>query len=102
MIETMLRVMLCVLMGVTSLAILTFGVVIISAFINAYKKTKEKFETEMMQKISEKLKEEQICKVEAILVSEGQSDQKFKFGEIIKYSPSEVGDILRKRSEQLE
>jgi len=35
-------------------------------------------------------------KIASILVDVGQSDSKFKLGETIKYSPSEVEDILRK------
>ena len=43
-----------------------------------------------------------IKKIGLILVEEGQSDyRKFKLGEIIKYSPSEVMDILRKYESEL-
>ena len=43
-----------------------------------------------------------IKKIGLILVEEGQSDyRKFKLGEIIKYSPSEVMDILRKHESEL-
>ena len=36
-----------------------------------------------------------------ILITEGQQDKKFKLGEIIKYNPSEVMDILRKHKDEL-
>ena len=39
--------------------------------------------------------------VETILITEGQSDtKKFKLGELIRYSPSEVVEILRKKASE--
>lgn len=40
-------------------------------------------------------------KIELILIETGQHDLKFKLGEIIKYSPKEVGEILRKHKDEL-
>ena len=45
--------------------------------------------------------EELIRKIELILIETGQHDLKFKLGEIIKYSPKEVGEILRKHKDEL-
>lgn len=45
--------------------------------------------------------EELIHKIELILIETGQHDKKFKLGEIIKYSPCEVADILRKYKNEL-
>lgn len=45
--------------------------------------------------------EELIRKIELILIETGQHDLKFKLGEIIKYSPTEVGEILRKHKDEL-
>ena len=45
--------------------------------------------------------EELIRKIEMILIETGQHDLKFKLGEIIKYSPTEVGEILRKHKDEL-
>ena len=45
--------------------------------------------------------EELIRKIELILILEGQHDRRFKLGEVIKYSPSEVADILRKHADDL-
>jgi len=46
--------------------------------------------------------EEQIIrKVESILIMEGQHDRRFKLGEIIKYSPSKVAELLRKHYGEL-
>ncbi len=45
--------------------------------------------------------EELIRKIELILIESGQHDLKFKLGEIIKYSPKEVGEILRKHKDEL-
>lgn len=42
-----------------------------------------------------------IDKVHSILVEEGQHDPKFKLGEIIKYAPHEVRDILLKHKNEL-
>ena len=42
-----------------------------------------------------------IDKVHGILVEEGQHDPKFKLGEIIKYAPHEVRDILLKHKNEL-
>ena len=38
---------------------------------------------------------DEVCE---ILIEHGQHDERFKLGEIIKYSPSEVLGILRKRT----
>lgn len=45
--------------------------------------------------------EELIRKIELILIETGQHDKKFKLGEIIKYSPCEVADILRKHNDEM-
>lgn len=45
--------------------------------------------------------EELIRKIELILIETGQHDLKFKLGEIIKYNPKEVGEILRKHKDEL-
>ena len=45
--------------------------------------------------------EELVKKIELILVEEGQHDKKFRLGEIIKYSPSEVKNILLKHKDEL-
>lgn len=45
--------------------------------------------------------EELIRKIEMILIETGQHDLKFKLGEIIKYSPTEVGEILREHKDEL-
>lgn len=45
--------------------------------------------------------EELINKIELILINEGQTDERFAWGELIKYTPSEVGDILRKHADEL-
>lgn len=45
--------------------------------------------------------EELIRKIELILIETGQHDLKFRLGEIIKYSPKEVGEILRKHKDEL-
>ena len=45
--------------------------------------------------------EELIRKIELILIETGQNDKKFKLGEIIKYSPREVADILRKHKDEI-
>lgn len=42
-----------------------------------------------------------IDKVHSILVEEGQHDPKFKLGEIIKYAPHEVREILLKHKNEL-
>lgn len=42
-----------------------------------------------------------IDKVHSILVEEGQHDPKFKLGEIIKYAPHEVREILIKHKNEL-
>lgn len=42
-----------------------------------------------------------IDKVYSILVEEGQHDPKFKLGEIIKYAPHEVREILLKHKNEL-
>ena len=50
----------------------------------------------------EKVKE-LIYKITDILIETGQHDyQKFALGEIIRYSPSEVMNILKKHSNELE
>lgn len=38
---------------------------------------------------------DEVC---GILIKHGQHDERFKLGEIIKYSPSEVLEILKKRT----
>ena len=43
-----------------------------------------------------------IDKIEAILVTVGQRDRRFKLGETIRYSPSEVAKILREHKDELE
>ena len=45
--------------------------------------------------------EKLIRKIELILIETGQHDFQFKLGEIIKYSPAEVSDILRKNKDKL-
>lgn len=45
--------------------------------------------------------EELIRKIELILILEGQHDRRFKLGEVIKYAPHEVADILRKHADDL-
>ena len=45
--------------------------------------------------------EELIDKIELILITEGQHDRKFKLGEIIKYNPHEVKEILLKHKDEL-
>lgn len=50
----------------------------------------------------EKVKE-LIYKITDILIKTGQNDyQKFAWGEIIRYSPSEVMNILKEHSDELE
>ena len=46
--------------------------------------------------------EEMIRKIELILIKEGQHDKRFKLGELIKYAPYEVAEILRKHSDELQ
>lgn len=46
--------------------------------------------------------EELIRKIELILIETGQHDKRFKLGEIIKYAPSEVSEILMKHIDVLE
>ena len=46
--------------------------------------------------------EELIRKIELILIETGQHDHKLKLGEIIRYSPSEVNDILMEHMKELE
>lgn len=43
-----------------------------------------------------------IRKIELILIETGQHDKKFRLGEIIKYSPYEVAEILREHAEELQ
>lgn len=45
--------------------------------------------------------EELIRKIELILIEEGQHDERFKWGDIIKYAPYEVAEILRRHSDEL-
>ena len=45
--------------------------------------------------------EKLIYKIEGILVTEGQGDSRFKLGELIKYTPSEVANLLRKHANEL-
>lgn len=45
--------------------------------------------------------EKLIYKIEAILVTEGQGNARFKLGELIKYTPSEVANLLRKHADEL-
>ena len=45
--------------------------------------------------------EDLIDKIHLILVEEGQHDLRFKLGEIIKYSPSEIREILLKHKDEL-
>ena len=45
--------------------------------------------------------EELIQKIEFLLINEGHKDQRIKWGEWIKYTPCEVGDILRKYADEL-
>ena len=45
------------------------------------------------------MNEELIRKIKLILIETGQNDKKFRLGEIIKYSPSEVANILRKHKD---
>lgn len=45
---------------------------------------------------------ELIRKIELILIETGQHDkEKFKLGEVIKYAPYEVSEILREHIEEL-
>lgn len=44
---------------------------------------------------------ELIDKIEFVLISEGQQDTKFKWGEKIRYTPHEVAEILRKHADEL-
>ena len=43
-----------------------------------------------------------INEISLILIEAGQSDKRFKLGEIIKYSPSEIAEILKKHKEKLQ
>ena len=45
--------------------------------------------------------EELIRKIELILIEEGQHDLRFKLGDIIKYNPHEIVEILRKHAGEL-
>ena len=45
--------------------------------------------------------EELIRKIELILIEEGQHDLRFRLGDIIKYNPHEVAEILRKHADEL-
>ena len=44
--------------------------------------------------------EELVRKIELILIEEGQHDKRFKFGDFIKYTPSEVAEILKKHADE--
>lgn len=44
--------------------------------------------------------EELIQKIEFLLINEGQKDQRLKWGEWIKYTPCQVGDMLRKHADE--
>lgn len=44
---------------------------------------------------------ELIRAIELILINEGQHDLKFKLGEIIRYAPYEIAEILRKHADEL-
>ena len=44
---------------------------------------------------------ELIDKIEFVLISEGQQDTKFRWGEKIRYTPHEVAEILRKHADEL-
>lgn len=46
--------------------------------------------------------EELIRKIELILIVEGQHDLRFRLGDIIKYNPHEVAEILRKHANGLQ
>jgi len=41
-----------------------------------------------------------IGNIELILITEGQHDPQFKLGDFIKYTPSEVAEILRKHADE--
>lgn len=43
-----------------------------------------------------------IDKIHSILVEEGQHDPRFKLGEIIKYAPHEVVEIILKHKDELQ
>lgn len=45
--------------------------------------------------------EELIDKIELVLISEGQQDTRFRWGEKIRYTPHEVAEILRKHANEL-
>ncbi|MBO6255126.1 MAG: hypothetical protein J6O49_16010 [Bacteroidaceae bacterium] len=45
--------------------------------------------------------EELIREIELALISEGQQDTRFQWGEEIRYSPHEVAEILRMHSDEL-
>ena len=45
--------------------------------------------------------EELIRKIELALIEEGQNDSKFQWGEVIRYTPHEVAEILRKHADEL-
>lgn len=45
--------------------------------------------------------EELIRTIELILIKTGQHDDKFKFGETIRYAPYEVAEILRAHVDEL-
>lgn len=51
--------------------------------------------------VPEKKQEELIRKIELILIEEGQHDERFKWGDFIKYAPYEVAGILRKHFDEL-
>lgn len=42
-----------------------------------------------------------IRSIELLLITEGQHDPQFKLGDFIKYTPSEVAEILRKHADEL-
>lgn len=44
---------------------------------------------------------ELIDKIELVLISEGQQDTKFQWGEKIRYTPHEVAEILKKHADEL-
>lgn len=45
--------------------------------------------------------EELIREIELALISEGQQDTRFQWGEKIRYTPHEVAEILRKHADEL-
>ena len=59
--------------------------------------------TQVMDELPKRgnLPDDMIAKIREILVNEGQMDtEKFQWGEAIRYTPSEVADILTKAAQE--